>query len=84
MSDKKSPLARFVLFMVCLALLGCVIAGAHYIAVDLPAQKNLQAPENGVSSLQNCGICEDKCVLDPDYWRCYQSCEDLVCPGILK
>ena len=80
MSDKKSPLASLVLFMVCLALLGCVIAGAHYVVVDLPAQKNLQAPENAVGNLQNCGICEANCANDPEYWRCFSGCKDLLCP----
>jgi len=44
------PLARLVLFMVCLAIAGSVIAGVHYSAVDLPVQKlPLQAPMNGVT-----------------------------------
>lgn len=43
----RSPLARLVLFMVCLSVAGAFIAGAHYVAVDLPQQQNLQAPTNG-------------------------------------
>jgi len=34
-----SPLARLVLFMVCLSIAGTVLAGAHYVAVDRPAQE---------------------------------------------
>ncbi len=43
----KSPLARLVLFMVCLSVAGAFIAGVHYFAVDLPQQQNVQAPANG-------------------------------------
>lgn len=42
----KSPLARLVFFMVCLSVLGSIIAGAQYYAVDLPQQQNVQAPAN--------------------------------------
>jgi hypothetical protein len=43
----KSPLARLVLFIVCLSVLGSAVAGAHYYAVDLPQQQQIaQAPEN--------------------------------------
>jgi len=41
-----SPLAQLVLFIICLAFAGSCVAGAHYAAVDLPAQKAVQAPEN--------------------------------------
>ncbi|PKL68401.1 MAG: hypothetical protein CVV30_10845 [Methanomicrobiales archaeon HGW-Methanomicrobiales-1] len=44
----KSPLTWLVLFMICLSLAGTVVAGAHYFAVDLPAQEEEEelAPEN--------------------------------------
>ncbi|PKL64709.1 MAG: hypothetical protein CVV32_06395 [Methanomicrobiales archaeon HGW-Methanomicrobiales-3] len=45
-ASKRSPLARLVLFMVCLAIAGSAGAGVHYYAVDLPVQKNVQVPEN--------------------------------------
>jgi len=32
--------------MVCVSAAGAFIAGAHYVAVDLPQQQNLQAPTN--------------------------------------
>jgi len=37
-----SPLARFMLAMVLLALAGSCMAGAHWYAVDLPDQENLE------------------------------------------
>ena len=44
--EKRSPLARLVIFMVCLSIAGSVVAGVHYVAVDLPAQKAVQVPQN--------------------------------------
>ncbi len=44
--SEKSPLARFVLFMVCLAIAGSLVAGVHYFVVDKPAQDQQQAPSN--------------------------------------
>ena len=38
MSKIKSPLARLVRFIICLAIAGSVVAGAHYFSVDLPYQ----------------------------------------------
>ena len=56
----RSPLVRLVLFMVCLAIVGTIVAGTHYYAVDLPRQKSLQIPRNALideqqkmSDLQN-------------------------------
>lgn len=49
-SPERSPLARLVLFMVCTAIAGSILAGAHYAAVDLPAQEwALHAPANSDS-----------------------------------
>lgn len=50
----KSPLARLVLVIICLSVSGSIGAGVHYFAIDLPAQKILQAPVNGddINSLQ--------------------------------
>lgn len=42
----RTPLARLVLFMVCLSIIGSAIAGTHYYAVDLPQHQNVQAPAN--------------------------------------
>ena len=42
-----SPLARLVLFIICLSIAGSLAAGALYVAVDLPQQQNVEAPVNG-------------------------------------
>lgn len=44
--SERTPLARLVLFMVCLSIAGAFIAGVHYAAVDLPQQNSLTAPTN--------------------------------------
>jgi len=41
-----NPLARLVLFMILLACAGSSVAGAHYFALDLPAEKTIQTPVN--------------------------------------
>jgi hypothetical protein len=45
----ESPLARLVLFMVCLSVAGSIVAGAYYYAVDLPQQQDVQVPRNDCS-----------------------------------
>ncbi|AGB03403.1 hypothetical protein [Methanoregula formicica] len=47
--EGKSPVARLVLFMVCLSVAGAFVAGLHYYTVDLPQQNAVQAPENILS-----------------------------------
>ncbi|MCK9630845.1 MAG: hypothetical protein M0R30_04325 [Methanoregula sp.] len=42
----RSPLARLVLFMVCLSIAGSVVAAAHYYAIDIPEQQDVQPPAN--------------------------------------
>ena len=42
----RTPLARLVLFMICLSIIGSAIAGIHYYAVDLPQQQSVKAPSN--------------------------------------
>jgi hypothetical protein len=46
MSETRPPLARLVLFLVCLALAGSIIAGVYYYAVELPLQNSRPAPQN--------------------------------------
>jgi len=46
MSEMMSPLARLVLFMVCLSVAGAFVAGVHYLAIDLPQQKSGTPPSN--------------------------------------
>ena len=54
-----SPLARLVLFMVCLSIAAGIVAGIHYVAVDLPEQQTVKAPANGAIG-QTCGPVYDK------------------------
>lgn len=37
--SERSPLARLVFFMVCLSILGSIVAGTHYFLIDRPAQE---------------------------------------------
>ena len=43
---------KIVLLMVCLAILGCIIAGVHYFVIDLPLQQAaaLHAPTNRLNT----------------------------------
>lgn len=60
-ASQKSPLARLVLFMICLAIAGSVVAGAHYYTVDLPMQNTVQAPGNSVVQSWKCSDCANVC-----------------------
>ncbi len=80
-ASERSPLSRLVLFMTCLAILGSLLAGAHYYAVDLPQQNALKAPENAGYSNSNCQICKNNCKVDKDYYLCVSICNDLECSG---
>ncbi len=42
-SSGRTPLARLVLFIIVLSLVGCIAAGIHYAAIDQPAQQKEQA-----------------------------------------
>ncbi len=74
----QSPLARLVLFMVCLAIAGSFGAGAHYYAVDVPQQNTVQAPENAANSFYICLTCKANCGKQADIYDCQSQCE-LVC-----
>jgi len=63
----KSPLARLVLFMICLSIAGSVVAGITTFAMALPDQKNLEAPTNALMS------CSKSCKID--YSSCISSCK---------
>jgi hypothetical protein len=79
----RSPLARLVLFMVCLSIAGTILGGVHYVVVDIPAQASVHPPENFDSGactacLATCGYkfwdtgCEDSCLRSCDCNpRCY-------------
>ena len=80
---EKSPLARLVLFMVCLSIAGAFVAGAHYYVIDVPQQKALSGhpPGNTNTDIQEkCDTCTSNCkYLDPeDYYKCMEDCE-LIC-----
>jgi hypothetical protein len=81
------PLARLVLFMICLAIAGSAVAAVHYYAVDLPAQAALPAPHNGLSptpetcTRENMNKCESDCIR-PDGvldLNCYENCLNYIC-----
>jgi hypothetical protein len=83
-SHEQPPLARLVLFMVCLSLAGAFVAGAHYYVVDLPGQKALSLPPpanaNG-DTLEKCNSCRSPCSYlqtEEDYYKCLDNCE-LIC-----
>jgi hypothetical protein len=64
MNDRKNPqtpLARLVLFIFFLAIAGTFVAGIHYFAIDLPAQKEVSPPANRAG--------------DPECVSCLAACE---------
>jgi hypothetical protein len=61
-SHEQSPLGRLILFLFCLAIAGTLVAGLHYLAVDLPAQKNVMAPTN--SDNFQCELARTNCGAD--------------------
>lgn len=78
----RSPLARLILFICCLAVAAGILAAAHYLVIDLPAQENLPpAPENAGCSTSACELCRINCKGDPDYNTCMEQCNTLVCSG---
>lgn len=80
----QSPLGRFVLFCVCLAIAGGILAGAHYLAIDQPHQAALRPPTNhfydaGCWATYQAAVTEcyrkcDKSDGETDY-DCYWPCE---------
>ena len=77
MSDQNSPLARLVLFMVCLAIAGTIAAGAHYVLIDIPEQEMAPPPMNYdgaacASCMASCAykVWDDSCVN-----ACLRSCD---------
>jgi hypothetical protein len=76
----ESPLARLVLFMICLAIAGSFVAGVHYYGVERPQQEALRAA--GLNPPSNFCMCRNlNC--DP-YGRgycppCHQGDNNCVC-----
>lgn len=76
--EEQSPLARLVLFIVCIAILGSAFATLHYAVVDLPQQTAVVAPANSPSD--NCQECYDWCTREhPNSGGCKYNCLIYVC-----
>jgi hypothetical protein len=50
-SETKSPLARLVLFMICLSVAGIFVSGVYTFTAG-PQQQSVTAPENSADSPQ--------------------------------
>jgi|WetSurMetagenome_2_1015567.scaffolds.fasta_scaffold150717_2 hypothetical protein len=61
-SSAQSPLARLVLFMVCLAIIASIVAGVFYFTIEGQEQNLQQTPENSVINRD----CADDCL---DEWK---------------
>jgi len=63
-----------MLFMVCLSVFGGVVAGVHYVALDLPAQTAVHAPANSIAPVpetctrENMDKCEFGCTRPDGSW----------------
>lgn len=80
---ESTPLARLVLFMICLSIAGAFVGGAHYYAVDLPQQKAVAGhpPANANSDIaEKCNTCRSYCNYLPndEKYKCLSDCE-LIC-----
>ena len=82
----RSPLASLVLFICCIAMAASILATAHYVVVDLPAQNNVQAPENALLSTEDCNLCKKNCKAPSvdDHIECIRQCEEIQCSGVIK
>ncbi len=82
----RTPLARLVLFMICLSIAGSFVAGLHYAAIDLPRQQQeLQVPTNGAEP--QAGFQEDmNMFLSPfiELWRVFGNVRFLFPPYDFK
>jgi hypothetical protein len=74
------PVARLVLFMVCLSITGTIVGGAHSSPVDLPQQQNSHALSNGI--FEDCVVRLTQACLDGcrevyyDDPTCVSTCHD--------
>jgi hypothetical protein len=74
----NQPLARLVLFMVCLSIAGSIIAAVWYVAPD-PGQQPIQPPENRKPDLYACqNACKETYVDCCGNW-CYDMMRDPIC-----
>lgn len=76
---EKSPLARLVLFMICLSIIGTAVSGMHYLAIDQPQQESaLQVPKNYLcspSTFSSCAQYGDLCYQCIGWGAAAQGCE---------
>jgi len=79
-SKERSPLMSLVLFIICLAVAGSVLAEAHYYAVDRPAQDASahQSPENAATMEAKCKNCQLACSYAKNPIVCLNDC-DMYC-----
>jgi hypothetical protein len=70
--QEKAPLARLIIFIVCLALAGSVAAGIYYLAIDLPGQDSAKVPQNSVNPDEVC---------QAQRQACYEGCNSLFNPS---
>lgn len=68
-APNRSPLARLVLFLVCLAAVCGILTGLYYSVVILPQQHAVTVPK-AVRTFDNvCDACLESC--NEEYHRCY-------------
>ena len=75
---ETTPLGCLAFFIVGVSVLGSILAGAHYFAIDLPKQQPITLPENGASEMiefqERCkGDCYN--AYNPS---CYDACNGLI------
>jgi len=78
---EKSPLARLLLFIVCLSIAVAFVAGAHYYIIDVPQQKALSGypPANAnTDTIEKCNTCRSYCPYSGNYYQCKFDCE-VIC-----
>ncbi|MFA5268077.1 MAG: hypothetical protein WC379_08890 [Methanoregula sp.] len=77
-SSGSSPLARLVLFMVCLSIAGSIAAGVHWFVIDAPQQNALQPPTNSDGCSDVCRMqstdCAESCPMDGNWETCVDDC----------
>ncbi len=77
-APEQSPLARLVLFMICLSVAGSILAGAQYFTNGQPQQAAVVAPANSPSD--NCQDCYDWCAREhPNSGGCKYNCQVYIC-----
>lgn len=76
----RSPLHNLVLFLIGLAVSGTIVAGVHYLALDIPAQQANPAPLNyNPHDPAACARCMALCALHPWDSSCPNNCMRCDC-----